>query len=483
MRHVVLFIVLIISVSKIQAQFSGTNLMEYQYGKLPDSEDENFHALYNKLRLNYRFKGLKVNAGVQFYQTPYSERNYVDASWLGLNYRKKGWEFKAGNFNETLGRGILLRSYEIQGAILEDKGYRSKQYFYRDILGASVGFKNKKFSVKALWGYALNNVYPPTEEWDKRRSDELAAFYGDYTLYKQTIGASVIRIKNSLEDSYYGMGSMSGRIWPFLNYYSAYAVSLNGKDGGFDAQTHAIYGSLNLALSKFGVSLEVKDYNNFLLGSGINEPPALIREHSYRVLNRSTHVLQPQNETGFQVEAFYQPSINTVLTLNHTRANNDFGITFDYKEWFFELSTMVGELTEFKGFMDYADDPFKGEMKRYSGGVNVDRTIKNDYGLKLEVELQTFDREGKSTQNYVGGLTFRYKSKLFVNALSEWSNDAFVTDSKKIWLGSNVRYKLNGRNNLQLFAGERRGGPACSAGICYEVLDFKGVELRWTSRF
>jgi hypothetical protein len=34
-----------------------------------------------------------------------------------------------------------------------------------------------------------------------------------------------------------------------------------------------------------------------------------------------------------------------------------------------------------------------------------------------------------------------------------------------------------------MFTGRRRGGPACNAGVCYEVLDFYGVEFRFTTRF
>jgi hypothetical protein len=41
---------------------------------------------------------------------------------------------------------------------------------------------------------------------------------------------------------------------------------------------------------------------------------------------------------------------------------------------------------------------------------------------------------------------------------------------------------LSGNHEIVLFAGERRGGRACTAGTCYEVLSFKGVELRLTSR-
>lgn len=66
----------------------------------------------------------------------------------------------------------------------------------------------------------------------------------------------------------------------------------------------AFYGNLNYSMNKIGFSLEWKNYQNFLIASGINEPPALVREHSYLVLNRSTNVLLPDNESGVQFEFF-----------------------------------------------------------------------------------------------------------------------------------------------------------------------------------
>jgi hypothetical protein len=50
-----------------------------------------------------------------------------------------------------------------------------------------------------------------------------------------------------------------------------------------------------------GASWEFKDYQNFELA--VNEPPTLVREHSFALLNRSTHVLQPSQERGTQFEA------------------------------------------------------------------------------------------------------------------------------------------------------------------------------------
>ena len=88
-------------------------------------------------------------------------------------------------------------------------------------------------------------------------------------------------------------------------------------------------------------------------------------------------------------------------------------------------------------------------------------------------------------------LILQYKSNFSAALIWEFTNDEFVSDNPdtdeietvKHFPGINLMYKPNQKNTLKLFAGERRGGPACTSGICYEVLDFKGVEIRWTTKF
>jgi hypothetical protein len=202
------------------------------------------------------------------------------------------------------------------------------------------------------------------------------------------------------------------------------------------------------------------------------------------VLNRSTHVLQPVNETGYQVELFYTfPNLST-LTFNNTRAINNFGRKFVFQEYFIEYDFSLSELNSIKVFFDYAEDPFKLEEQRISAGVNTDWKVFKTSSIKTDYEFQTFKRLGENFQNHVLVLGYGYKSKIIGNIVTEYSNDSFiVTKGSKIWIGANVKYQLNKSNSLQIFAGERRGGPACNAGVCYEVLDFKGVEIRLTSRF
>jgi hypothetical protein len=467
------------------AQFGGNNLAEYQYGQLPN-DTSLMSTIYNRLVASYKYKYFKAGATLELFQTPRAGSSYVNLSQFSLQYKHKPFEVVIGNFYETIGRGLLLRSFEIPGAILEDLSYRSRHYFNRDVFGVNAKFHYKNFNTKVLYGSPLNYVFPPTQDLKLRRSDTIAAIYSEYSLKKQTLGVSAMKHSNSGNDKYFFMATASGNISHFLSYYTEIAKNVSDfAIGNFSSQaSYAIYGGLNIAIDNFGISAEYKDYNNFLIGSGINEPPALVKEHSYRVLNRSTHVLQPVNETGYQVELFYTFPNLSKLTFNNTRAINRFGNKFVFLEYFLEYDFTLIDKHSIKVFTDYAEDPFKLENMRVSAGMSTDWKVFNTSSIKTDYEFQTFKRLGKSFQNHVVVLGYGFKSKIISNIVAEYSNDSFiVTEGSKIWIGANVKYQVNKSNSLQIFAGERRGGPACNAGVCYEVLDFKGIEVRLTSRF
>ncbi len=467
------------------AQFSGNNLVEYQYGQLPN-DTVSISTIYDRFVANYSYKFLKASATLEQYNTPLSGSNYINLSQFSLQYKLKPFEFKAGNFYETIGRGLLLRSFEIPGAILEDLSYRSRHYFNRDMLGVSAKYSYKNFNTKVLYGSPLNYVFPPTQDSKSRRSDTIAAMYSEYSVKKQTIGIAAMKHRNSGNENDYLMATASGNISSDFSYYTELAKNVSDFSmADFSTQSSfAFYSGFNFTKNSFGLSAEYKSYNNFLIGSGINEPPALVKEHSYKVLNRSTHVLQPINETGYQIELFYTfPDLST-LTFNNTIAVNKFGNKYVFQEYFLEYDFSVSEKYDFKLFADYAEDPFKLEKHRVSLGVSADSKLWSNISFKAEYEFQAFERLSEYYQNHVFVIGFANKSKIICNIVSEYSNDSFiVTKGSKIWVGANIKYQVNDKHSLQLFAGERRGGPACNAGVCYEVLDFKGFEIRLTSRF
>lgn len=139
---------------------------------------------------------------------------------------------------------------------------------------------------------------------------------------------------------------------------------------------------------------------------------------------------------------------------------------------------------DIKLFSDFAEDPFKEELHRISSGVYADWKTLRVSTIKTDYEFQTFTRSGYMIYNHVLSLGYAFKSKITASLISEISNDPFLTHaSKRIWFGTNVKYQINNKNSIQIFAGQRRGGPACNAGVCYEILDFSCVEVRINTRF
>jgi hypothetical protein len=341
--------------------------------------------------------------------------------------------------------------------------------------------------VKLVYGKPLNYVFPPTIEKESRRPDEIATFYIDYSLGKQTLGAAMMTHANGSHRDNYLMIQSNGSLLGNLSYYTEIAKNTSDhKLGDFSRNvSFGIYSNLNFATNRLGISFEYKNYNHFVIGAGINEPPAGVKEHTYSVLNRSTHVLQPDNETGFQFELFYTFLNNSILTLNTSLAQNKQANTeFVFKEYFAEYDFIVFDIIDIKFFIDYAEDPFKLEQQRVSMGLNANWAMLTNSSAEIAYQNQSFERLNQKVKNHVLALDFHYTPEWSTNILYEYSNDPFLTEKEATtWLGAGVRYKLNRKNSLQVFAGNRRGGPACQAGVCYEVLDFSGVEIRFSSRF
>lgn len=459
-------------------------MAEVQFGKLPDESANPFASFYDRGTINYRWKSFKASATIENYSSPYDDRNYIDLSQATLSYKTKHWDAKLGNFYETLGRGMLLRSFEIPGAILEDIGFRSRNYFHRDFLGASVKYKADQWNVQLMHADVLNNVLPPTFDREIRRSQSISALAAEYKVYKQhklALNYMLLSGEGSELQHLYSLAA-TGPIGPLFNYYVEYA------DNQSDLNNYALYAGINGTLGAINFNLEYKLYDNFIIGNGYNEPPALIKQHTYRVLNRSTHVTNPLNEEGYQLELYMDVNENSSINFNHAIAINQFsGVTFTFQEYFIEWSSRLKEGVDYKVFADYSVDPFKSQQNRISAGTYWDIKIGEDMRILPEIEFQQFNRGSQKVYNHSYALGWQADEKLFFSLLLESTNDPFLisdaTNTQRFYLGSNVRIKPNYKNTFQLFVGERRGGPLCSAGVCYEILDFKGLELRWTTRW
>ena len=70
---------------------------------------------------------------------------------------------------------------------------------------------------------------------------------------------------------------------------------------------------MNLSYKRIGLSAEYKDYLDF--ENNVNLPPIGVMEHSYYLLNRSTHELLTRYEDGYQYQISYRPVFSVFITM------------------------------------------------------------------------------------------------------------------------------------------------------------------------
>lgn len=499
-KWVFLFVIIFISSASTFAQIYGANTFEFQYGNLPFENNRDLTTSYNQLNLFYDADQLSFFTKVEQFITPFEERNYFELTQKQVQFQDDNLRIRLGNFYETIGRGLLLRSYDIPGSVYEDAFQRTRYGFFRDLEGVSIDATNGSWlEVKALRAKPLFNLLPPAFKPDSLRRPDLVEaietkiILSDYV----NVGGAFMRSNPSFSNDFQDYGSFMFDLNPIsaVQVFGEYAFNTNASLFSFNKDdSYALYTGFNFYLKSFGGSFEYKNYNQFRLGQGYNDPPSLIKEHTYAVLNRSTHVLETTNESGYQAEVYYNFDKGHSISANVTTANNDLFKEFNYREYFLEGYYQVDDYLSVRSFFDYANDDLKGEEDRISFGAIIDKSFNYVWGLAIDFQYQTFTRSFDSdpSENYYSSITATILPDFSFALIFEASSDPQLTDSPstfevetnlRTWLGGNASYKINSENRIDIFAGKRRGGPACTSGICYEILDFEGVEVRFSTRF
>ena len=359
MRSIVLYFLLLILAGELNAQLSGNNLLEFQLGNLPEIDPNNLSTHYDQLNLRYRYKSINASVRYEHFLSQSDATSYYKLSQYQLQYRKNGLDLKIGNFNEILGNGLLLRAYEIPGSVFEDEGYRVRYGFYKDIKGVSGKYQTKHMYVKALRGNMLTNELPPILPEKDRRTNLVEAMESGISYFGQTVGFIYMRNSNSsIIDNFYSVLA-NGGFFSFFSYSFEFAhniergISILTMDD--PAARYGLYTSLNFSYRRFGLSLEYKDFQRMVIGSGISDPPTLVKEHKYKVLNRSIHVPKYYDEDGVQVEAYYSFENGSRLLVNYAKAVNEYTIaTYDFNEYFSEYTFYPGSSNTISFFADYS---------------------------------------------------------------------------------------------------------------------------------
>lgn len=507
------------------AQITGSNLFLGQVGNwppsIPDRGSPNRESFYDQVNLAYLFGSSLVGLRYETDQNSDAQFEYRGFSQRFVDLSDQGYRLRVGNFYTILGRGIVHRSFELTGVILEKTGIRTRLAPSRDVDGVLAEVERGPMSLRLMGGSPSEGFTSLAEEQaDPDRPAHRGHIAGGQLALAgprdAKIGATYLRSTGGVTSTglpgQHETGSGFVEIDPLrvagiegvaLPVYAEYAASDRPLERAItlntaDRTAHALYVGSNLLWGPLGVSAEWKDYSLFRLGT--NDPPTAIKEHSTVLLNRVTHVLDANAEEGYQLEATVTPFDWASVALNKTRADGRRADRFE--EAYAELHVTPDNAARWEAtaFYDAAYDSFTSITDRDTYGVLATVRFLSRWSASLDAERQTADRIGftDATFTNIGIVPFENVYVTLTGALADRGSLGFTwertTDQlDRSWefgrtkplhlVGWTLNARLAERHDATLFVGKRRGGLACTAGTCYEVQPFEGVELRVVSRF
>ena len=262
-----------------------------------------------------------------------------------------------------------------------------------------------------------------------------------------------------------------------------------------DGTPHALYTATEVSVGRWGLSYEPKAYEDVLLG--INDPPNLVPEMSQHLLNRMSHFLLQENETGHQLSVMGALPGDWTLQLESARAENDLVETREYALDFLGLESPPHAATRCEIFAATGRDEGARIYDHRTVGGSLDRDLGDALALLVSFEYQkatrrVFDTDSEFENIYVG-LAVSRSGTGTAGVMAEFSNDPDEKDDPQTfdvveteprrWVGAFASLLIGNDHEVSLFAGHRRGGTACISGTCYLVPDFNGAEMRVSSRF
>ena len=501
-----------------EGRVQAANLLLWQVGRDPGTQFEERTALFDQVRLDYLSGDFRVGARAETYRTSTADLVHEEITHRFVEWRGRDLSLRVGNGYATLGRGLIFRAHELPGVVREITTLTDSKYMdTRDLDGVILEGRRGRAEAVLVSGrpLAFPDNPPGLEETFGlvRREGTVSGGRVGVDLGRGVrVGQGYVRAEGftswgrAAREEY---GSLDAavrlhRLLPALDH-AGWDVRLSAElaardwnalpdlDGPGDGVPRARTTLVEAARGRWSVIWETKDYERFRLP--YNDPPNLVPELSPSLVNRRSHFLFADDEHGHLVSV--QGAVGDGWTLHLERAAARLlDDAMDYRLTYLEAASPPLADTRLTVFVAEGRDDIEGLERHRSAGLAVERSLSGRDAVQAAVEVQDIRRPG-------GGDALHHDVLLSVGAgraglgsvtlVLEMSDDPTQTDDpqtfdvvetdRRRWLGLNVQADLDRSHQLAAFAGRRRGGTACTSGVCYLVPDFRGVEVRLSSRF
>ncbi len=476
------------------------NQMKYSYDnrlKREIFEDWlNVDYRYNMFTAGFRFETFQPNdpnPAVSRGRERYADIAYKYIA-VGVGNIDAGGDITVGNFYALFGRGLILKSYENRNIRVDN-----------NLLGVKVQGHYNDLRFIALTGRV--------ESMSSQRLDILHAFDVEYRPVAWLKSGFSFASNQPDASGAARTRLLSLRVQPAfesVDIYAEYGIKQNDDikesifRGSESLAGRAFYASAGFYHESFSLLGEYKYYDNFGFTSSdnsvsYNTPPAVRRDYTYSLLNRHPSTLKQENEQGFQLEAQY------VLS-EHTEFNASFGLTKSLKRGSLFQRIARTQLTPqiqlketfFQGKHDWNPDlqtivalgyneELDANTKNVTPILDVRYSLDETSTLHGIFEHQLTTVSTTHEQYYEDVLTLEYlcAPNLTFSIAAEMQTREPVAGTKEraFWVFGQFGFKIGSHSDASVLIGSRQAGNICIGGVCRYEPEFKGIEVKMSTRF
>ncbi len=488
----------------------GYNNKEFEYFEnltdvrisLPKNINVGFRLLYdNPPEIGDRFEGIS--------------RRFIE-------YKNKGLYLRVGNSSELYGRGLVLNLFENRGLAYDTwiDGIKASYKFSNLKASLIAGTINYRDSVNIV-RYEKYKIRGGNFEYKIKRIGKIgASFISSQALIPQSNFSKIANVE--LPELYFDLN------YKKIDFHFGWANKwVNTPIDKKHSKGNGIYSSISYAGSKLGITIDYKNYkfdlqNPFLKNDvtrttkflPFQNPPIVMKEHSYTLLTRALHVVDFNDEVGVQLDAIYTANNDLNFSLNMSLASSHRSYKFDNTNFVFNIDKSTDLFPSSKiNFSPYYEIFLEGEYyftlntvirfglaKREKSfynditGVTGSHTIKSivipmqfqtpltkiissTFQYEFETVNDNFNVGQEIFENHFFTLISSFYNKLTVSIRYELTTNNFDLSNRKDWLVGELGYRISGANLVTLSYGRERGGQICSNGICRYLLPFKGFRF------
>ena len=537
MRKLLPFLFVLFSIQIIYSQdistsvsnnFKAGNGFEY-FGERQARMKKNYFENFSDVRIF--IPKLTIGLRLEYSNPPEYGYNFIGLRKRFIEFETSGLNIRAGDFYTLFSKGLSLNLFENRNLAFDNGMDGLKISYESDYLKAQ------------LIGGDLNyleplSIYLGNLRFEKYKIRAMSLqvsplrnfFVGGNFTWSEGYLPSVISIQDTIEVNIPEI-FLKTKLWDF-DFFASYAIkrtSLGGKD---TSRGSGFYSSLSYSTEGFGITFEYKDYRFDIVDPSrrseifrptralpFQNPPIVHKEHIFTLMQDPPHIVDFNDEVGFQIDAFFSLSNSITLNANIALASRHYDYELNQSTFQFERKKVGSDLFPslnkvrspfWEIYFDieyYLPDEidsyirlgFNRRSEIFYDRMNIHNPVQPIRSTTIPFEFQKLWSENLSTKfisesqwvfeypqterffNQFFSVSFNFFSQYSLGLRYELTTSNFEPESRKNWLVVEGGYRLGTNHTLIMTYGREKGGRICSNGICRQVLPFDGFRLTLTT--